>query len=252
MHDANHAEGAPIPPPRDQMVLKEMKEPVTKATAVGIEVTINFTVENWGRRRKIHPKVHYRVAELVNSRFEERDIYSPDDWIVELQPNTIYPVAFAQQFSPGSVVPNEASQQSVGETDTRQDGMNIIAIDFDCGKQAAVLISAAGWLLRDTLAWVIVYRHIIVGCGWLGSQGRCLTRVSPRDGCADPAWVAAAPWGCGTARAHYARSYLYVVRPPERQATRRQGPKEISRSIATANAASPCRIAPSYSQLDTA
>jgi hypothetical protein len=103
MHEANHTGGAP-PQPRDQMLLKEIEEPITKATADGIEVTINFTVENWGRRRKVHPQVHYRVAQLVNSRFEEHDVTSPDDWIVEFQPNTIHPVSFTQHFGSGSVV----------------------------------------------------------------------------------------------------------------------------------------------------
>jgi hypothetical protein len=114
VQDVDQAGGRPVAPPRDEMVLKEIKEPVTRVTPNGVEVTINFVVENGGQHRKIHPRVHYRVAQLVNSRFQERDVYSPDDWIVELKPNTIQPIAFTKEFGFGSVVvltkpPNKVS-----------------------------------------------------------------------------------------------------------------------------------------------
>lgn len=88
----------------DQMILRGVDKPITKVTADGVEVTINFTIENRGRRRKVHPLVNFRVAQLVGSRFEEHDVSSPEDWIVELSPNTIHPIAFTKKFADGSVI----------------------------------------------------------------------------------------------------------------------------------------------------
>lgn len=128
MHDSGSQGGKVTAPPRDEMRVKQVHEPVTQVTSSGVEVTINFDVENWGRRRKVHPKVHYRVSQWINGRFEERDVYSPDDWVIDLEPDVIQPVAFTYQFGFGSIVvvltdpPHKVSVR-LTPINTRSDGM---------------------------------------------------------------------------------------------------------------------------------
>lgn len=89
---------------KQQLVLKEVKEPVTEITSNGLKISVTFIIDNRGLRKKIHPKVEYKIAKLRGGKFEESLISSPTDWIIELNPKTIHPVTFTQTFDDVKIV----------------------------------------------------------------------------------------------------------------------------------------------------
>jgi hypothetical protein len=116
IRDAKNSGRAPLPTshPQDGIVLKEVQEPKIQVSLNKLEVTIRFIVENWGEPRRIHPKVQYKVAQLINGEFRERLVTSPDDWIVQLEPNSINPLSFVMEFGETNIVvltksPNKVS-----------------------------------------------------------------------------------------------------------------------------------------------
>ncbi len=86
-------------PPKEGLILKEIKRPKKKTTSEGVTIRIEFIVENYGMARAIYPFVEYKIAELKNGKFVERIIRSPSDWMVILQASSITPIAFDASFS---------------------------------------------------------------------------------------------------------------------------------------------------------
>ncbi len=83
----------PKPTPKG-LVLKEIKKPIKEITPNGVKIKIEFIVENWGEAITIYPYVKYKVAELINGKFVEKIVLSPENWKVELKPFSSMPVAF--------------------------------------------------------------------------------------------------------------------------------------------------------------
>lgn len=87
-----------------RIVLKKIEKPITEIIDGKLNVTVKFTVENYGESRTIRPEVKFTVAELVNGKFQEKIITSPNDWIIDLNPNIIQPLSFKKEFNHVNIV----------------------------------------------------------------------------------------------------------------------------------------------------
>lgn len=58
-----------------------------RVTADGLEFTVDVTIFNPGDMTTVYPEIRFRVAELINGRFQEKEIVSPKDWSVHLGSN---------------------------------------------------------------------------------------------------------------------------------------------------------------------
>jgi|SRR3989344_5534606 len=89
---------------RNTLIIKEVKEPVTKVTDKGLNVQVEFIVENQGGARKVYPYVEYDVAQIKFGKYETTTIRSPSTWEVDLQPRSITPIIFETLIDHGSIV----------------------------------------------------------------------------------------------------------------------------------------------------
>jgi hypothetical protein len=87
--------------PQSELGLK-IKKPIKKVDWEGLKIRIEFIVENWGKAKTIYPYVEYKVAELINGKFEERIVHSPSGWRVDLQSFSSKPISFEAPFSAGT------------------------------------------------------------------------------------------------------------------------------------------------------
>ncbi len=90
--------------PKDELILREIKSPVSELKYGKLRVTVTFVAENIGNARKVHPVVQYKIARLANGKFQEESITSSDDWILDLGSNTIQPISFSMDFDDVNIV----------------------------------------------------------------------------------------------------------------------------------------------------
>lgn len=88
--------------PKKGLVLKEIRKPIKEISSGNLVIKIEFTVENWGEATTIYPYIKYKVAELINGKFVEKIVLSPEDWKVELKAFSSTPVAFHNAFPLGT------------------------------------------------------------------------------------------------------------------------------------------------------
>lgn len=94
----------PMSRPISGLILKEVKQPETSIANGKLTVTVPFVIENWGERRIVHPVIEYKVARRYGTQFTEQRIKSPDNWIINLEPDSIQPATFDMVFEDVDVV----------------------------------------------------------------------------------------------------------------------------------------------------